>query len=83
MNVSSAFDITWNNTFPSFEDLNKPLYSALAVMLYIQVRSRTIPNDIPGQADLWQELFNTEPTTITRNDFIMAAVSLEEEGKVL
>jgi len=81
MQVQSAFDITWTHTCPTVQDLNKPLYSALAVMLYIQAKRKTIPNSIPGQADLWEELFNSGAATPTRNDFIRAATSLEEEGK--
>lgn len=50
-------------------------------MLYIQVRSETVPENIPGQAGLWQELFNTGTTTLTQYDFKRAAASLEEEGK--
>ena len=83
MNVSSAFDITWSNTFPTFQDLNKPLYSALAVMLYIQVEEKTIPISIYEQADLWLQLFDTADTSRTRDEFINAATSLEEEGKTI
>ena len=80
MNVSLAFDITWTNTFPTVQDLNKPLYSALAVMLYIQVQEKTIPDDVPRQANLWHELFSTQTSTLTTHDFRMAAAAIEEEG---
>ena len=80
MQIQTAFNITWNSTYPTVQDLNKPLYSALAVMLYIRVQRRTIPEDISGQADLWQALFNAGTTTLTRYDFIRAATSLEKEG---
>ena len=83
MQVQMAFDITWTHTSPTIDDLNKPLYSALAVMLYIQAKQKTIPDSISGQANLWEELFNDGATTPTRNDFVSAATSLEEEGKTM
>ena len=80
INVQSAFNITWTDAFPTVQDLNKPLYSALGVMLYIQVQEKTIPDDVPGQANLWHELFSTETSTLTNLDFRIAAAAIEEEG---
>lgn len=78
MQVQLAFNITWTDTFPTYEDLNKPLYSALAVMLYIQANRKAIPNDLSGQIDLWHLLFNTRVTRLSRADFARAVTTLND-----
>lgn len=51
--------------------------------VFLLFKTRIVSNRIPGQADLWQELFNTAPTALKRDDVITTAISLEEEGKLL
>lgn len=83
MQVQSAFGISWNSTFPTFQDLDKPLYSALAVMLFIRARSETIRDDVFEQANLWHRLFNTGSTMLNEAHFVMAATAVQQElGKM-
>ena len=79
MQIQLALGITWNSTFPTYGDLKIPLYSALAVLVRIQSLKETIPDDIFGQADLWQRQFNNQPTTLTKDDFISNATALQRE----
>jgi hypothetical protein len=41
------------------DDLDKPLISGLFARLYFERRGREIPKDIPGQARLWKDYYNT------------------------
>ena len=44
-----------------FDDLRRPLYSALAARLLLFLAPEMIPdsNDIEGQAQFWQQYYNT------------------------
>ena len=81
MRFKSDLGITWSTTFPTFQDLDTPLYSALAVLVYIQAQRRSVNESISHQADLWNTLFNTGATTLSPEDFITAATALAEEVK--
>lgn len=59
-------------------ELDVPLYSALAVM--VRLVGRSVPADVFFQADLWIAVFNPSGD---RESFISAAQSLEEDGKLL
>ena len=55
--IQQKFGINWNHVI--WEDLAKPLYSALAARLFLQVRSSnaTIPGPIKLQAQFWKRYY--------------------------
>ena len=71
--------IKWSEV--QWEDLRKPLHSALAVHLYLcilRMSGATIPGiaDIDGQATFWRTHFDTEPAEDeTRENFFKTAVA--------
>lgn len=79
MDIQRDLGITWNSTFPTYEDLKIPLYSALVVLVRIQSLEETIPDDVFGQANLWQQYFNKPLSPLTKDDFISNATALQRE----
>ena len=78
--ISTSFNITWENT--QWQDLRKPLYSALAARLYFYLISASIPlaNDITGQANYWVNYYTSSGGTVT--EFTTAVNQLNAiEGK--
>ena len=63
--ISTSFSITWANT--QWEDLRKPLYSALSARLYFYLISSSIPlaKDITGQANYWVSYYTSSRGTAT------------------
>lgn len=57
--IQKAFGIDWPSV--SWQDLTKPLHSALGARLYIQYQSRSdakgIPRNISDQAVFWQRYY--------------------------
>jgi hypothetical protein len=75
--IQKAFAIDWPSV--SWDDLTKPLHSALGARLYIQYQSRNdakgIPRDISEQAKFWQKYYRK---TGDEDDFEDAANRLEK-----
>lgn len=73
--IRASFGIEWLTV--KWEDLTKPLYSALAARLYLQYRSRnlSIPRSIDDQADYWVRYYRLQSS---RNEFIAEANRLEQ-----
>ena len=76
--IALEFDVEWKQL--SWEDLKRPLYSALAARLLLFLASERLPDsgDIEGQARFWKQYYNTNGST---SDFTGA--SYELEGKCL
>ena len=57
--IAQELGIDW--TVVEFDDLRRPLYSALAARLLLFLAPEMIPdsNDIEGQAQFWQQYYNT------------------------
>ena len=47
----------WSTTIPKFDFLNKPLYSALTVLLHLASIDIIIDDDIESQAMIWKDTF--------------------------
>lgn len=71
--VEQEFGISWRTL--SWEDLDVPLYSALATIMYLSDAVPTIPRDVAGQADIWLTHFDSHGT---RQIFIEAAQRLDQ-----
>ena len=56
-NIKSNFDIDWPSV--QWEDLRKPLFSALAARLKLSNVAASIPRDVEGQASYWKKHYNT------------------------
>ena len=80
-NIYNEFGINWTST--QWSDLRKPLYSALAARLYLQVISVSIPlsSDISGQAMYWITYYTTSGGT--ESDYATAIDELNEQGIIL
>ena len=80
-NIYDEFGINWTST--QWSDLRKPLYSALAARLYLQVISASIPlsSDISGQATYWITYYTTSGGT--ESDYVTAVDELKEQGIIL
>ena len=52
------FGIIWEDVM--YEDLNRPLYAALAVRLYLYVLEADIPEIIRSQSRFWYEVYHGE-----------------------
>ena len=61
-NISTAFAINWLTT--TYADLRKPLYSGLAMSLYLASLNMTIPQTLISQGTFWQANYNQN---ISRN----------------
>ena len=72
--IALEFDIDWNEV--EWDDLQRPLYSALAARLILFLAPERLPDssDIPGQAQFWKQHYNTNGSI---NDFIGRANELE------
>lgn len=78
--IKNAFGFDWVTTvlvdnceIPcNTQKMNVPLYSALAVMIYLNVSGREIPEDKDSQVMLWKEVFKsyTKEKTDRFNDYI-------------
>ena len=59
--IEQLFCFKWSETIGNINDLDVPLYSALAVMLYLSTRGQSdIPEDLTAQAALWRDAFNPD-----------------------
>ena len=72
--IALEFDIDWNEV--EWDDLQRPLYSALAARLILFLAPERLPDssDIPTQAQFWKLHYNTNGSI---NDFIGTANELE------
>ena len=72
--IALEFDIDWNEV--EWDDLQRPLYSALAARLILFLAPERLPesSDIPGQAQFWKQYYNMNGSI---NDFIGTANELE------
>ena len=66
-NIETHYGIVWSSV--EWEDLRKPLYSALAARLYLSTVSAQIPviGDLDGQASYWKMHYDTDDGT--REDY--------------
>ena len=74
--IRSNFGIDWNAT--TYQDLQKPLYSALAAWMTILRHRTSIPRDVDGQAHLWQNVFDDRGTKM----MFMKSANQLDQGKV-
>lgn len=60
--IREFFNIDWPTV--TWEDLRKPLYSGLAARLFLSIIEEPIPlaSDIDGQAEYWNQYYNTSGT---------------------
>jgi len=74
--IQKAFGIDWPSV--TWDELTKPLHSALGARLYIQYQSRSDPSGIPreinDQAQFWKKYYRSNGDV---NNFISAANRLE------
>ena len=72
--IALELDIEWNTV--ELEDLQLPLYSAIAARLLLFLAPGRLPdsNDIEGQARFWKQYYNTNGSV---SDFIGDAYELE------
>ena len=78
--ISTNFGINWASTV--WSDLRKPLYSAIAARLYLEVISAAIPfsTDISGQGNYWANYYTSSGGA--QSDFVTAVNTLnDDEGK--
>jgi hypothetical protein len=75
--IREEFGIDWNEV--SFEDLGKPLISALAARLFLLTIPEKIPDTLEGQAVYWKKHYNTVKGKGTTKKFIEDN-SIEVEG---
>ena len=77
--VGAKFRILWTNV--NWNDLRKPLYSALAANMYISLINDPVPPvyDINMQAEFWKTNFDTSGLGIEA-DFVAGAEALKSEG---
>ncbi|XP_072027313.1 uncharacterized protein [Amphiura filiformis] len=75
--IEDAFDIDWKSV--SWEDLRKPMYSALAARLYLSILSgiEMVPviGDIDGQASYWKRYYDTETDNGMREEYFKAKLA--------
>lgn len=80
--IKTAFGIDWSSI--TWNDLTKPLHSALAARLFLTYEGRNdhsgIPRDIPGQANYWQRYYRPGGNT---QHFIDSATHLEQGDRQL
>ena len=83
MTIETTFSLDWVESIAKREDLDIPFYSALTVMIHIEMSradmTYEIPHDIPSQAIIWNNNFNENGDP---EDFISIADQLEMEGKL-
>ena len=72
--LSLEFGFSWVDVV--WEELFKPLYSAVAARLLLSLAPEMIPdsNNIPGQAQFWKQYYNSNGSL---TEFIRAAEELE------
>lgn len=78
--ISTNFGITWSTTV--WNDLRKPLYSALAARLYMLLISTSIPlaNNVNGQASYWVNQYTSSSgTTSEFTTAVNALIAAERE----
>ncbi len=75
--IREELGIDWNEV--SFEDLGKPLISALAARLFLLTIPEKIPDTLKGQAAYWKKHYNTVKGKGTARKFIKDN-SIEAEG---
>ena len=83
LQIQQQFNIDWPSV--QWEDLRKPLYSALAARLFLSNIPEPIPlaSDVTGQASYWKMYYNTPAGAGTEEKFIEDVMALEAifEGK--
>ena len=74
--INNRFGIQWGSS--TWEDLLKPLYSALAACLFLTNVTEPIPDliDIQGQAEYWKMYYDTAEGKGTVAGFIDSVESL-------
>lgn len=74
--VETAFHITWN-TVTCEDDLDKPLYSALAARIYIQQLQNSGQNtsSVDDQIMLWTTRYNTDANSALYLDAVQNATT--------
>ena len=81
IDIETTFYFNWIETIKSIKDLDTPLYSALAVMIHIEMSRAEmvyeIPHGIQAQAMIWKDHFNEDGDL---EDFIKTAEQLQREG---
>ena len=80
--IFASFVIDWSTT--TWEDLRRPLVSALAARIFLELLDQRIPGvgDIRGQGEYWKQFYNSEPTD-TVDDFVSGVDEFELVGKWL
>ena len=82
MTIETTFSLNWVETITKRENLDIPFYSALTVMIHIEMSRAEmiykIPHEIESQAMIWSDIFNEfgDP-----ENFISIAEQLGMEGK--
>ena len=66
--IQTACGFNWATV--TWQDLRKPMYSALAARLFLSNIAEAIPADIAGQARYWKQYYNTPAGSGTEQDFI-------------
>ena len=56
--IKDKFNIDWQTV--KWENLRKPLYSAIAARLYYINKPEPIPKDLKKQAEYWKKYYNSE-----------------------
>ena len=81
IDIENTFYVNWMKTITSIQDLDTPLYSALTVMIHIEISKADmtyeIPHDIPSQAIVWSNHFNKDRLP---EEFTEIAEQLQGEG---
>jgi len=73
--IKDAYGFQWNDI--TFEDLEKPLISALAARLFLLTIPQKIPTSIKAQAAYWKKFYNTSAGAGTEKDFIKRAKGVQ------
>ena len=83
MTIETTFSLNWVETITKREILDIPFYSALTVMIHIEMSraemTYEIPHDIEPQAMIWSDIFNKSGDP---EDFISIAGQLGMEGNL-
>ena len=79
--ISSAFGFDWTatvlvndcnnvsvNVICDRQKMDVPLYSAIAVMIRLNLTNETIPEDKDSQVELWRKVFNSYSSTEEKID---------------
>jgi len=76
--IQVEFGIDWSPV--GWVELRKPLYSGLAVYLYMFTRNERIPLNIQDQASHWERNYNRLHVEVTVEEFVILVGQLESRA---